>query len=214
MSNSGEVFCSCCTYLTLSLKMDQFLISRDLSSLSKKLLFMTTFLIWVVTLILHHFKHHCLHINNISLFYSFVYIFCLFFSQAHGFFVMNVVDKNEVVPFLPFISLNILFLPWSQWDNSLESSFVEDDGSASSQSGSSSVDILGHSDAKVIVFPTSIAPYTIMVGTYPGVGPEPRVISSSSLKCFVWTELAYHNVFLYFYLLHSHYCTFQFYLYL
>ena len=33
--------------------------------------------------------------------------------------------KNEVVPFLPFTSLNILLLPLSQWDNSLASTFVK-----------------------------------------------------------------------------------------
>ena len=77
---------------------------------------------------------HCLGINNISLFYSFIYIVCLFLSQTHGLFVLDVVafppvfslnGKNEMVPFLPFTILNILFLPQSQQDNSLVSSSVK-----------------------------------------------------------------------------------------
>ena len=85
-------------------------------------------------MILHCFIHHCLSINNISLFYSFVYIVCLFLSQTYGLFVLYVIDistclffdcKNKVVPFLPFTSLNIIFLPQSQWDNNLVSSFAK-----------------------------------------------------------------------------------------
>ena len=50
------------------------------------------FLIWVVTLILPCFICHCLGINNISLFYSFVYVVSLFLSQTYDFFGLVVID--------------------------------------------------------------------------------------------------------------------------
>ena len=125
------VICSCCMYLTLSLKMDQFLISGDLSS-SLNTLFNITLLYGLSSL--HGFICCCFSINNISLFYRYIYIVHLFFSQTHGLFVWYVIDfstclpfdgKNEVVTFLPFTSLNTLFFPQSHWDNSFVSTFVK-----------------------------------------------------------------------------------------
>ena len=78
-----------CIYLTLSLKMGQFLISGGLSS-SLKTLFKTTFLYglssWFCAV-----SHHHLRVDHVSLFYGFVYIVSLSFSQTHGLFVLYVI---------------------------------------------------------------------------------------------------------------------------
>ena len=67
------------------------------------------FLIWVVILIWHCVIHHCLGINNISLFYSFLYIVSLFFSQTHGLFVLDVID---------FFHLSFLLMAKMRWYHS------------------------------------------------------------------------------------------------
>ena len=190
MSNSCGVFCSCCTYLMLSLKMDQFLISREFVFLSKNLIY-DYFLIWVCHLdFAPCFEHHCLCINNISLFCSFVYIVCLFLSQALGLFVLDVIDLSTCLLFqwqkwggmiLAFHKFKYSISPQNQWDNGLVSSFVR-------MLGMYHHIQVPHQWAHWGILmqsghiPTSIAPYMITVGTYPGVGPGSRFISSTRLS--------------------------------
>ena len=73
-------------------------------------------------------------------------------------------------PFLPFTSLNTPLPLLSQQDHNFESSFVK------------RLDLCLHSNrafgCKMIIFPTSVIPNSIMISTYPGVRLGARLLSS------------------------------------
>ena len=107
-------------------------------------------------------------------------------SQTHGFSVLYVIYlttclvchwQNGGEPFLPFTSLNTPLPLLSQQDHNFESSFVK------------RLDLCLHSQSphqwgsrafgcKMIVFPTSVTPNSITIGTYPGVRSGARLLSS------------------------------------
>ena len=98
---------SCCMYLTLSPKMDQFLISGDLSS-SLKTLFKNTFLYGLSSLVCaaSHVIVLVLIIFPSSI--GFVYVVSLSFSQTHGLFVLYVIYFSTC-----------LFFQWQKWGGTI-----------------------------------------------------------------------------------------------
>ena len=92
------------------------------------------FLVWVIILNLGCFTCHCLHIDYVSLFYDFVYMVCLPFSQTHGLFVLYVVYCTTCLVFcwqkwggaiLAFHKFKYSTSPLNQLDNNFEPSSVK-----------------------------------------------------------------------------------------
>ena len=97
-----DVTWSCCTYLTLSLNIDQFLISGD-SSFSLKMLFRTTFLYGLSSLIwavLHVMDSHVTVLVLIMLPSSMaLYTWSVCLCQTHGLFVLYVIYFSTCLHF-------------------------------------------------------------------------------------------------------------------
>ena len=138
----------------------------------------------------------------ISLFWT-----CLIFPP-----VLSFDGKNEVVLFLPFTYLNILFLPQSQWDNGLVSSSVKMLGLHCHNivlHQSAYWHILMQSDHILCIYSTLCNHnwYSPLSWTWI------LIHSSHEIMYFVLAEWACHYFCPYFYLLYSHYCNFQLYFY-